>query len=176
MTAGLSNLVVEVLHNRGDDNQPNWSVGSGFFVSKRLVLTAFHNVDGPGQLLVRVHGTEEYPAVVRLQDDEDKVDLAVLEVFEVVVDVPPFRYGEVDRSGAKIVKECWAVGFPQFKALEHERGKPKPPPSSAQVNGEIPTGDYLGQQLLTLQVGKFPRAQSQGSENRKSTRLNSSHT
>ena len=62
--AGLSNLVVEVLHNRGDDNCPNWSVGSGFFVGRRLVLTALHNVDGPGELLVRVHGIEEHTAVV----------------------------------------------------------------------------------------------------------------
>jgi len=67
MTAtGLSDLVVEVLHNRGDNNHPNWSVGSGYFVGSRLVLTALHNVDGPGELLVRVHGTEERPAVVCL--------------------------------------------------------------------------------------------------------------
>src|SRR5215467_6160535 len=110
--AGLSNLVVEVLHNRGDNNRPDWSVGSGFFIGTKLVLTALHNVDGPGELLVRVHGTEEHPAVVRLQGDEDKVDLAVLEVPDVVVDVPPLRYGEVDRRVAKVVKECWAVGYP----------------------------------------------------------------
>ena len=94
MTAvGLSNLVVEVLHNRSDDNRPDWSVGSGLFIGSRLVLTALHNVDGPGQLLVRVHGTEEHSAVVRLQGDQDIVDLAVLEVSDVAVDVPLFRYG-----------------------------------------------------------------------------------
>src|SRR5437588_13133819 len=107
--AGLSNLVVEVLHNRGDDNHPNWSVGSGFFVGWRLVLTAFHNVDGPGELLVRVHGTEERPAVVHLKGDEDIVDLAVLEVSGMVVDVPPLRYGEVVRSAPAVVERCRAV-------------------------------------------------------------------
>src|SRR6266566_1223598 len=98
MTADLRNLVVEILHNRGDDNHPDWSVGSGFFVGTRFVLTALHNVDGPGEVLVRVHGTEERPAVVLLQGDEDIVDLAVLEVSDVVVNVPLLRYGAVDRS------------------------------------------------------------------------------
>src|SRR6266567_3701271 len=98
MTVDLSSLAVEVLHYRAADKYPEWSVGSGFFVGSRLVLTAWHNVDGPGELLVRVHGKEEYPAVVRLQGDKDTVDLAVLEVSDVAVDVPPLRYGVVDRS------------------------------------------------------------------------------
>ena len=58
MTADLRNLVVEILHNRGDDDHPDWSVGSGFFVGTRLVLTALHNVDGQGELLVRVTPTK----------------------------------------------------------------------------------------------------------------------
>ncbi len=40
MTADLSNLVVEILHKRDDDNHPYWSVGSGFFVSSRRYATA----------------------------------------------------------------------------------------------------------------------------------------
>src|SRR5579859_2885277 len=164
MTAGLINLVVEVFHNRGDGDHPKWSVGSGFFVGTNLVLTALHNVDGPGELLVRVHGTEKHPAVVRLQGDKDSVDLAVLEVSDAAVDVPLLRYGAVDRSVAAVVERCWAIGFPRLKVLEQERGKPKPPPSSAHVNGEIPTGEYLGKQLLTLQVRNSPGPQPQGSE------------
>ncbi len=166
MTADLRNLVVEILHNRGDDDHPDWSVGSGFFVGTRLVLTALHNVDGQGELLVRVHGKEEYPAIVSLPGDKDHkdMDLAVLEISDVAVDVPPLRYGAVDRSVAAVVERCWAIGYPRLKVLGHERGKPKPPPSSAHVNGEIPTGEYLGQQLLTLQVRNSPRPQPQGSE------------
>ena|SRR6266487_27098 len=154
MIAGLSNLVVEVLHNRGDDNHPDWSVGSGFFVGTRQVLTALHNVNGPGELLVRLHGTEERPAVVRLQGDKDRVDLAVLEVSDVAVDVPPLRYGAVDRSASAVVERCWAVGFPRFKERVPD---PKPLRLSAQVNGEIPTGENLDQPLLTLQVRRSPR-------------------
>src|SRR5690242_7679261 len=148
MTAGLNELVVEVLHNRGDDNHPKWSVGSGFFVDSRLVLTALHNVDGPGELLVRVHGTQEYPAVVCLWGDKDIVDLAVLEVSDVMVNVPPLRYSKVDRSSPSLVDRCWAVGFPRFKERAHD---PKPLRLSAQVEGEIPTGENLDQPLLTLE-------------------------
>jgi hypothetical protein len=155
MTAvGLSDLVVEVLHSRGDDNHPDWTVGSGFFVGRRLVLTALHNVDGPGELLVRVHGKEEHPAIVLLQGDKDSVDLALLEVTDVEVDVPLLRYGTVDRSASAMVEQCWAVGFPRFK--ERAR-KPKPLRLSAQVNGEIPTGENLGQPLLTLHLRRSPR-------------------
>jgi toxoflavin biosynthesis protein ToxD len=164
MTEDLSKLVVEVLHNRGDDTHPDWSAGSGFFVSSRLVLTALHNVDGPGELLVRIHRTEEHPAVVHLQGDKDIIDLAVLEVSDVTVDVPQLHYGAVDRSKPTLVERCWAIGFPQLKVLKHKRGKPKPPPSSDHVYGEIPTGDYLGQQLLTLKVRDSPRPQRRGSE------------
>ncbi len=62
-----------------------------------------------------------------------------------------------------MVERCWAVGFPHFKVLEHERGKPKPPPSSAQVDGEIPTGENVGQPLLTLRVRNSPRPLPSGS-------------
>lgn len=153
--ADLSNLVVEVLHNRGDDNYPDWSVGSGFFVGTRFVLTALHNVDGPSQVLVRVHGTEEHTAAVCLQGDKDLVDLAVLEVSDVAVDVPALRYGAVDRSVPAMVKRCWAVGFPRFKERARD---PKPLRLSAQVDGEIPTSENLDQPLLTLQVRRSPRS------------------
>jgi hypothetical protein len=51
---GLAELVVEVLHNKGTAAEPDWSVGSGYVLGSRLVLTAAHNV-GPGELLVRLH-------------------------------------------------------------------------------------------------------------------------
>lgn len=152
-TSDLSSLAVEVLHYRDAGEHSGWSIGSGFFINSRLVLTAWHNVDGPGELLVRVHGKEEYSAEVRLQGDKD-IDLAVLEVPEMIVNVPPLRYAKVDRSVLAVVNECQAVGFPRFKERVHD---PKPRRLSAQVNGEIPTGENLDQQLLTLHVGRSPR-------------------
>ncbi len=153
MAADLSYRIVEVLHNRGDDIHPDWSAGSGFFVGTKLVLTALHNVDGPGDLLVRIHGTDEHPAVVRLQGDEG-ADLAILEVCDVEVNVPPLRYGAVDRSEPTLVERCWAVGFPRFK---ERSSKPKPKRVTAQVKGVIPTLENLGLQLLSLQVTQTPR-------------------
>ena len=70
------------------------------------------------------------------------------------VNVPPLRYGAVDRTTPAVVEQCWAVGFPRFKERTHD---PKPLRLSAQVNGEIPTGENLDQPLLTLQVRKSPR-------------------
>ncbi|HYU72464.1 MAG TPA: NB-ARC domain-containing protein, partial [Ktedonobacteraceae bacterium] len=85
---------------------------------------------------------------------KDIVDLAALEVSDVALDVPPLRYGAVDRSASAVVERCWAVGFPRFKERVHD---PKPLRLSAQVNGEIPTGENLDQPLLTLQVRRSPR-------------------
>jgi hypothetical protein len=152
--ANLSNLVVEVLHNRGDDTHPNWSVGSGFLIGTRLVLTASHNVDSSGELLVRIHGTEERSAKVCLKGNKDIADLAILEVSDVAVDVPVLHYGAVDRSMPSLVKRCWAVGFPRFKERVHD---PKPLRLSAQVDGEIPTSENQDQPLLTLLVRRSPR-------------------
>jgi tetratricopeptide (TPR) repeat protein len=166
MTADISDLVVEILHYRSDDKNPYWSVGSGFFVGESLVLTALHNVDGRGELLVRIRGKEEHPATVILPTDKDHkdMDLAVLKISDVAVDVPPLRYGTVDRSAPAEVERCWAIGFPEFKVLEHGHGKPKPPPTTVQIKGKIPTCECLGQQRLTLHAEINPRPSSEGSE------------
>jgi hypothetical protein len=88
-----------------------------------------------------------------MQGDKDLVDLAVLEVSDAAVDIPPLRYGAVDRRAPALVERCWAVGFPRFKERAHE---PKPLRLSAQVDGEIPTGENLDQPLLTLLVRRSP--------------------
>ena len=102
----------------------------------------------------KLYESLSYTVVVRLQGDQDMVDLAILEVSGVAVEVPPLRYGAVDRSAPAVVERCWAIGFPRFK----ERARnPKPLRLSAQVDGEIPTGENLDQQLLTLRVRNSPR-------------------
>lgn len=153
--AGLNSRAVEVIYEGHDKKGPFWDVGSGSFVCPNLVLTASHCIPGPGKLRVRFCDGKEYPAVVRLQADKDKVDLAVLEVSDVTVEVPVLRYGEVSRNVSGIVKECRAIGFPQFKRMDHKPGAPR---FSAQVEGEIPTGENYGQPILTLQItNKNPR-------------------
>ena len=151
----IGDLVVEVLHNRGDHRAPDWTVGSGLLIDRGLVLTASHNV-GPGELLVRVHGTEERAASVAKRGEGD-LDLALVEMVDRQPEAPPRRFGAVDRDSAAVIRRCWAVGFPRFKERPGP-GKARPERLSAQVNGEIPTAENLGHQLLTLRVTGAPRA------------------
>jgi tetratricopeptide (TPR) repeat protein len=145
--------VVEVLHYRNDGGSRGWSVGSGFLIRGNLVLTAAHNV-GIGELLVRIGGIER-SAAIRLKANPDFVDLAVLEIQSTDINVPLCRYGAVDRASSALIERCWAVGFPQFKERPTAT---KPLRLSAQVNGEIPTGENLGHQLLSFRVTSTPGA------------------
>ncbi len=157
MLAGLNSRAVEVIYEGCDENGHFWEVGSGSFVRPNLVLTASHCIPGPGKLRVRLlYDGKKYPATVRLQADKDNADLAVLEVSNVPVEVPVLRFGEVNRNISGKVKECIAIGFPRFKDIED---KSKVLRCSAQVEGEIPTGENFRQPILTLQItNKNPRS------------------
>jgi hypothetical protein len=157
----LGELAVEVLHRSDDGGRIHWSVGSGFVIGDSLVLTAAHNV-GPGELLVRA-GEVERPAEIRRRGDENLADLALLELTSPLTEGAPLRYwmfGEVDASTPAAVEDCWAVGFPRFKERIAAPGKQgtaqRPVRSSVQVTGRMPTGDYLGRHLLSLQVDRDP--------------------
>ena len=157
----LDQLVVEVLHCWHEGDRETWSVGSGFLIRDGYVFTAAHNV-GPGEVLIR-SGELERSAVVRLSGGEDVADIALLELTEGAGDLGGFgnrQFGEVDRNTAEFVERCWAIGFPRFKERATVPGKQaqgKPFRLSTQVSGRIPTGENLGVQLLTLQVGQTPR-------------------
>jgi tetratricopeptide (TPR) repeat protein len=148
----VSDLAVEVLHRNPSGR---WSVGSGYRVGGALALTAAHNL-GDGDLWVRAGGEHEWPAAVVRRADPAGVDLALLRIADPPFAAPPCRYGEVDRSGPALVRNCRAVGFPRFKERD-EPGRGRPWRASEQVDGEIPTGGNLGRQLLTLRVTSAPR-------------------
>jgi NB-ARC domain/Trypsin-like peptidase domain len=154
--AAVSELVVEVLHNRGTDCRPDWTIGSGYFVAPNLVLTALHNVDEAGELLVRVHGSNqakavEYPAKV-LHPGTGSVDLALVEVPTALVNVQPLRYAVVDRDEHGVVVEgCRGVGFPRFKERKGV-DKDKPQRLSYPIHGDILTDENLDQSFLTLHM------------------------
>jgi tetratricopeptide (TPR) repeat protein len=155
--------VVEVFHRWDDDDSPFWSAGSGFLVARSLVLTAAHNV-GDGEILVRVQGAD-WPATVRLRGSVETADLALLEITGVSVECPRFRYGRVDRTAPGFVDRCWAIGFPAYK--ERLRGTPPqrdPQRRTTHVSGQVPTGENLGQDLLTLLVRHAPAAQRGGDQ------------
>ena len=80
-----ASAAVEVLHNSGDSDRPRWTVGSGYRIGGRLILTAAHNVGG-GELKVRVHEDggrgHKYPATVVLDGCEIPVALGELRDFD----------------------------------------------------------------------------------------------
>jgi hypothetical protein len=153
---------VEVLRNAGTDKDPDWSVGSGYLIGGRLVLTAAHNV-GAGECLVRMVNGREHPAVVRRRGEEIRLDLAVLELTG--KDAPDFgegvRYAVVSQEHAELLKGCTGLGFPRFK---EDTTRPRPRPRSGkalrnieQLDGEIPTAAGALASLLTFRVTARPR-------------------
>ena len=151
---------VEVLRNAGTDKDPTWSVGSGYLIGGRLVLTAAHNV-GAGECLVRMVNGSEHPAVVRRRGEEIRLDLAVLELTG--QDAPEFgevvRYAVVSQEQAERLERCTGLGFPRFK---EDPTRPRPRSGTAlrnieQLDGEIPTAAGALASLLTFRVTARPR-------------------
>ena len=153
---------VEVLHNAGTDDEPDWSVGSGYLIGGRRVLTAAHNVSG-GQCVVRLVDGSEHPATVRRRGDQIRLDLAVLELTgDDAPDVgDPVSYAIVSQEQAELVERCTGLGFPRFKE-DQTRPRPgygKPLRNIEQLDGEIPTAAGALANLLTFRVTTRPRDQ-----------------
>ncbi|MFF5476786.1 trypsin-like peptidase domain-containing protein [Streptomyces sp. NPDC012935] len=149
---------VEVLRRRPHGT---WSVGSGCLVSGRLVLTAAHNVltDGHAddQVCVRRGDRTELAAEVLAADAAR--DLAVLRVaaHPSLGDVPAVRYARIDRRQTRLVKDCWAIGYPGWN--EHPREHTDIPlRDSTQVHGVIPPGSNLLRGLLEFRTTSTPQA------------------
>ncbi len=156
----FTDRAVEVLRNAGTEKDPDWSVGSGYLIGGRLVLTAAHNV-GAGECLVRTVDGSEHPAVVRRRGEEVRLDLAVLELTG--KDTPDFgegvRYAMVSREQAERLERCTGLGFPRFK---EDTTRPRPQSGKAlrnieQLDGEIPTAAGALASLLTFRVTARPR-------------------
>ncbi len=151
---------VEVLRNAGTDKDPDWSVGSGYLIGGRLVLTAAHNV-GAGECLVRMVNGSEHPAVIRRRGEEIRLDLAVLELTG--KDAPDVgegvRYAMVSQEQAERLERCTGLGFPRFK---EDTTRPRLRSGKAlrnieQLDGEIPTAGGALASLLTFRVTARPR-------------------
>lgn len=160
----LSDQVVEVLHNLGSPDRPDWSVGSGFMVHGRRILTAAHNAGTYGELLVRFRGAEEHEATVAALPDgtvalDPERDLAVLEITESIPNRPHVRFARVDphpRFTTPNLGGCWSIGFPRFQE-KPRAGRDRPVRESARVDGYIPMGEGLVEGRPTLVATRSPR-------------------
>jgi hypothetical protein len=153
---------VEILHNAGTDDEPDWSVGSGYLIGGPRVLTAAHNV-GDGPCLVRFVDGSEHAAVVRQRGDEIRLDLAVVELTGEDIPDPgePVSYAIISQGQAELISRCTGLGFPRFKEDE-TRPRPssgKPLRNIEQLDGEIPTAAGALSSLLTFRVTARPREQ-----------------
>jgi len=150
---------VEVLADHGLDAATRWTVGSGFLVGGRYVLTSGHVAATKGTLHVRRIGSEAgspktmWPARVRLIGDADLADLALVQLDEDPGFLPPVGYARIDRhtQHTAVVEGCTAVGFPEFK----KRGTGATAlRETVQLDGDIPTSEDLGSGLLSLRVSQ----------------------
>ena len=153
---------VEILHSAGTDDEPDWSVGSGYLIGGRRVLTAAHNVGG-GQCLVRFIDGSEHAGVVRQRGEEIRLDLAVVELTGDEVPDPgePVSYAIVSQGQAELIPRCTGLGFPRFKEddTRPRPGSGKPLRNIEQLDGEIPTAAGALASLLTFRVTARPREQ-----------------
>jgi WD40 repeat protein len=163
-TFDLSDQVVEVLHDRGGPERSDWSVGSGFVVHGRRVLTAAHNAGTSGELLVRFRGVEEHAATVATLPggagalDPDR-DLAVLEIDTPVADRPRVRFGRIEahpQLTTPNLEGCWSIGFPRFQEKRRTE-RDRPVRESARVDGYVPMGEGLVEGRPTLAATRSPR-------------------
>ena len=97
-------------------------------------------------------------ATVRLRGDLESADLALLELTGGRINGPQFRYGTIDRTARELVDNCWAVGFPAYKerVVEGRDAPPRRMSLTADVRGQIPTWENIGQDMLTMLVHRTP--------------------
>lgn len=156
----LAERLVEVIADLGGDER---RYGSGCIVAGRTVLTAAHVVTGARR--VRVRGPDKRmlpcgPIDVRFVGDPQDIskgpDLALIEVDDPYMDLPPMPLARVNRDGDNQVERCHAWGYPQYA----ERVLPSGLTGvreTVDVAGVVPVGAGLVYGLLDLQVSVAPR-------------------
>ncbi|GAA5009379.1 trypsin-like peptidase domain-containing protein [Actinopolymorpha pittospori] len=145
--------------------------GSGCIVAHRTVVTAAHVVAGAHRVWVR--GPDKrtllcLPLDEAFVGDPTSVagpDLALVEIDDQDLDLPPIGLARVDRDSAsgEVVDRCHAWGYPQFAEVFPGEPRSRGGPISAPIRetcdaaGVIPVGSGLVRGLLDLQVSVAPR-------------------
>jgi WD40 repeat protein len=155
----LAARLVEVIADRGESAAARYAYGSGCIVRGRTVLTAAHVVADAVRVQVRDPNKRLYPAAVdpRFVGDANGPgpDLALVELEDRAVDLPPIGLARVDRDGPTDdpVERCHAVGYPWFA----ETPSPTAKRDTVDARGEIPVLSKLAAGLLSVQVSISPR-------------------
>jgi TPR repeat protein len=129
-------------------------IGSGYLVTERLVLTAWHcaidrKTGRPAaelRVVCRSGGPEASATLLAAQSE---LDVAVLAVEDPpwavpVVSEPP-RFGRVDRSGSGDVHYCQAIGFPMWQVSPEDQER-----NAAELHGTIRTAADPGSGFLVM--------------------------
>ena len=118
-------------------------IGSGYLVSDRLVLTAWHcAVDRKTgrplatlQVVCRSGGPEASAALLAAQPELDVAVLAVEDPpWAVPVDSEPPRFGRLDRSRSGELHYCQAIGFPLWQVDPEDQER-----NAAELHGTVRT-------------------------------------
>jgi Trypsin-like peptidase domain/Effector-associated domain 1 len=153
----LSARVVEVIADLGDGARPRYRYGSGCIVRSRVVLTAAHVVVAARAVQVRTPDKKLLPALAdsRFVGREPGPDLALLEIDDDRIDLAAIELAVVDRDSptATPVQECHAVGYPWFA----ERPSPSAVRDTVDAYGYVPVLSKLAGGLLAVQVTASPR-------------------
>jgi WD40 repeat protein len=152
----LAARLVEVITDQGGSR---YRYGSGCIVSGRTVLTAAHVVAGAERVRVRDPHKRLYSATMDPSFVGDVngpgPDLALLEIDDPAVDLPPIGLGRVNRNGPtdEPVERCHAIGYPWFA----ETRSPTAVRDTVDAIGVVPVLSKLAAGLLSVQVSISPR-------------------
>ena len=144
----LARVVAVVLALSGGRLQ----VGTGYLVSRRLVLTAEHctrdKVHGETPSAIQVIRASDGSSVdAKVQASSLALDVAVLELSEAawLTDVTLPRFGRVDRTRGAELADCSTIGFPSWQYDQGDFHR-----NTAELHGYIRATDDAGSGFLVL--------------------------
>ena len=156
----LAARVVEVIADRGEGHTPRYLSGSGCLVAGRTVLTAAHVVADAVTVMVRgpdkvAHQAAADPAFIG-DADGPRPDLALVEIIDGAVDVPPMGIAAVNRDSptGEPVERCHVIGYPEFMKRVGPDGAWFR--ETADALGQVPVLSGLAGGLLSVQVSSAP--------------------
>jgi hypothetical protein len=121
-------VIIRYTFIRYEDPDGTPSVGSGYFVNGRAVLTADHVASGAMHRVV--FAGQELPIERTLRSGTGEVELAVLILKDNIAPFEQVRYAELYRGGGATITDVWAVGYPRMN--KDDRGR-----ASLEVKGDI---------------------------------------